>query len=33
MTIVLLTDLGLRDAYVGMIKGVIASISPETRHD
>ena len=31
MTIVLLTDLGLRDAYVGMIKGVIASISPETR--
>ena len=29
--IVLLTDLGLRDAYVGMIKGVIARIAPEAR--
>ena len=27
--IVLLTDLGLRDAYVGMMKGVIAGIAPD----
>ena len=29
--VVLLTDLGLRDAYVGMMKGVIAGIAPEAR--
>ena len=29
--IVLLTDLGLRDAYVGMMKGVIARIAPDAR--
>ena len=28
-TIALLTDLGLRDAYVGMMKGVIAGIAPD----
>ena len=28
--IVLLTDFGLQDAYVGMMKGVIASIAPRT---
>ena len=27
--IVLLTDFGLRDAYVGMMKGVVAGIAPE----
>ena len=30
-TIALLTDLGLRDAYVGMMKGVIAGIAPDAR--
>ena len=29
--IVLLTDLGLRDAYVGMMKGAITRIAPEAR--
>lgn len=29
--IVLLTDLGLRDAYVGMMKGTIARIAPDAR--
>lgn len=30
-TIVLLTDFGTRDAYVGMVKGVLASLAPEAR--
>jgi len=30
-SIVLLTDFGLTDPFVGMMKGVIAGISPETR--
>lgn len=29
--VVLLTDFGLQDTYAGILKGVIASISPETR--
>lgn len=30
--LVLLTDFGLRDAYVGVVKGVLARLAPESRH-
>lgn len=30
--LVLLTDFGTRDAYVGIVKGVLARLAPESRH-